>query len=618
MRYRILVSCHKDCSYAKSEIYTPIQVGTAVKGHHYLENMLHDDVGDNISAKNPEYCEVTAQYWAWKNLDAEYYGFCHYRRYFNFSGREYKEDGYGNIIEPFLGKKCKEKYGWTDARVEECLKDADLITTSSKDLRSLEAKGRTPREQYRNAPKLHYEDFERMLEVLAEKFPDYAPAARRFADGHVSCFCNMFIMRRDLFIEYSEWLFDVLEEFCRRSQTAHYSTEALRTPGHLAERLFNIWLLHLMETNPGIRRKELQCVLIEDTEKRELTLQPAFQNNCVPVVFAANNYFVPMFAACYQSMLEQITAEYNYDVVLISTDISKENKETLLQMGRGFSNVSLRFYHPGILLEDYQLQANAHISVETYYRFLIQTVLPDYEKVLYLDCDTIIAADVAELYQTDLDGYLLAAVRDVDFTGQINGANRPAMKYAKEKLGLKNPYDYFQAGILLFNEKEMRETYTLDEWLRFASESYQYNDQDVLNKYCEGRVKFLNMSWNLLTDCDHYRVKNVISYAPDEIQKEYQEARRHPKIIHYAGFMKPWHRPTEDYAHEFWKYARKTDYYEELLFRLDEGITDWKIRENSAGRENVERRRNLVNILFPRGTGRRAWLDGWYVRIFRR
>ena len=66
-------------------------------------------------------------------------------------------------------------------------------------------------------------------------------------------------------------------------------------------------------------------------------------------------------------------------------------------------------------------------------------------------------------------------------------------------------------------------------------------------------------------DHDHKRVKEVISYAPDEIQKEYAVAHANPMIIHYAGFKKPWYDPTEDYAQEFWKYARKTVYYEELL-----------------------------------------------------
>ena len=80
---RILVATHKE-SYAPSNAFiSQIQVGTALS-EHYIKDILHDDQGENISSKNRSYCELTAQYWAWKNEDADYYGFFHYRRYFSF------------------------------------------------------------------------------------------------------------------------------------------------------------------------------------------------------------------------------------------------------------------------------------------------------------------------------------------------------------------------------------------------------------------------------------------------------------------------------------------------------------------------------------------------------
>lgn len=122
--------------------------------------------------------------------------------------------------------------------------------------------------------------------------------------------------------------------------------------------------------------------------------------------------------------------------------------------------------------------------------------------------------------------------------------------------------------MILFNEKEMRRAYTLEQWLQFASRPYRYNDQDVLNIYCQGRVKFLDMSWNLLTDCDHTRISQVIAHAPEPIRQAYFDARRAPKIIHYAGHRKPWQKPTEDMADCFWRAMRKTPFYEEALFQM--------------------------------------------------
>ena len=84
---KILVSCHKKSYVPKSKYLFPIQVGCALSDSKY-QGMYYDNEGEHISGKNKLYCELTAQYWAWKNLDADYYGFFHYRRYLSFQ-KEY-------------------------------------------------------------------------------------------------------------------------------------------------------------------------------------------------------------------------------------------------------------------------------------------------------------------------------------------------------------------------------------------------------------------------------------------------------------------------------------------------------------------------------------------------
>lgn len=421
-RVQILISCHKPADYLKTEVFQPIQVGA--EGKTELPGMLHDNTGENISADNPMYCELTAQYWAWKNLDLDYYGFCHYRRYFNLSDEQYSEDAYGNILEDYLTEQTVRKYCLNDETVRKLTDQYDIIVTERKDLRKMPEGFTSSIDHYRRADHLHLEDYRLMLHIIDEKFPEYSESAHEFAKGHISCFCNMYILKKDLFFEYCEWMFAVLKEFCRRRNMSRYSTEALRTPGHLSERLFNIFLIQVLKKHPDLRVKEVQCVAIRKTDPQERELKPAFEGDAVPVVFAANNNFAPMFAACFRSLLDHASPENHYDVVLIESDMTPENREALCRMAEDVPNVSLRLYDPGRLVENYHLKANAHISVETYYRFLIQDILPEYDKVLYLDCDLIVNADVAELYHTDIEGYMLAAARDPDFLGQINGANK--------------------------------------------------------------------------------------------------------------------------------------------------------------------------------------------------
>ena len=567
-RIEILISCHKPTAYIENGIMKPIQLNAANSKMH-LKNMLRDDKGKNISKLNPMYCELTAQYWAWKNLDADYYGFCHYRRYFSFVEKKYDEDGWGNVVEPYPGEYIKEKYGITEDKMASLIEKYDVLITPIQDLHKMPTYNATVRSHYASAPHLHVKDLDKMLEIIDQKYPEYSESAHEFVDGHRACFCNMYILKKDLFYRYAEWMFGVLEEFCQQTDMSLYDTEALRTPGHLSERLFNIFLLQIQKENPNLKIKELQSVYFKKTDPQE-DLSPVFKDmgKTIPIVFAANNGFVAIFAACFQSLIEHLNPKYNYDVILIQSDVNDENKEKLLSMARPHKNLSLRFFDATRLLSNHKLKANAHISVETYYRFLIQEAMPDYDKVLYLDCDLVINGDIAEFYETDIRNYMVAATRDPDFLGQINGANKNTMEYIKTEFHMKNPYNYFQAGVLLFNEEKMREKHSVDEWLRLASKPYLYNDQDVLNLECEGSVKFVDMKWGLIVDHEHRRVSEVISFAPDYIQKEYKLAHANPKIIHFAGYKKPWYDPTEDYATEFWKYARKTAYYEELISHI--------------------------------------------------
>lgn len=565
LNLKIFVSCHKPAKVIRNGYLVPVLLG-AMKNETKMEGAVRDNKGDNISELNPSYCEMTAQYYAWKNVDLDYYGFFHYRRYLSFNEKRFIEDEFGNVIEAYPGDAVIEKYGLNEKVIESIVKKYDVVIPERKSLQRIGERWGTVREHYKKAPHLHVKDFDLMLDIIDENYPEYSKIAHDFAEGHVMCFCNMYIMKKELFFKYSEFVFGVLKEFCKRADMTQYDTEALRTPGHLAERLFNIFLLKLEQDNPDLKVIELQTVYFEKTDSQEV-LTPAFNDKkkTIPIVFAAGNNYMAIFATCLQSLIDHLNKNYNYDVVLIQTDVSNDNKKILQSMCESYSNLSLRFFDATCLLSGHELKANAHISVETYYRFLIQDVLPDYEKVLYLDSDLVINGDVAELYKTNIENYTLAATHDPDFLGQINGANRETMEYVETDFKMKDPYNYFQAGVLLFNEKKMREKHSLKEWLNLASIPHLYNDQDVLNLECEGEVKYLDMKWGMIVDHDHSRVRDVISYAPDKIQKEYAMAHANPMIIHYAGFKKPWYDPTEDYAQEFWKYARKTVYYEELL-----------------------------------------------------
>lgn len=298
-------------------------------------------------------------------------------------------------------------------------------------------------------------------------------------------------------------------------------------------------------------------------------LDPVFDGDPVVLVLAANDFYVPYLSALLESIADCASDVDEYDIIVFHSDISSEHRALLTgQMGK--DNLSLRFLNTACLIDDYEgrLFLHGHFRIETYYRLFMQDLLPAYSKALYLDSDMIVLEDIGHLYHTDIDGYLIAAAHDADTAGLYNGYVPHKKDYIDNILGLKSPYDYFQAGTILFNLEEFRRTYSVEELFEYAT-SYKWEllDQDVLNHFGEGRTKFIDMKWNVMTDWDDIRVKEIISLAPDWLQEDYFEARSHPSIVHYAGPEKPWVSPNCDMAAYFWEFSRKTPFYREILHR---------------------------------------------------
>lgn len=609
---RIFVTAHKNVDRFDSDIMQPVQVGPKNERFPWA---FHDDEGENIADLNPRYCELTTQYWAWKNINADYYGFCHYRRYFDFSETVHEENAFGEIMDDYIDAKAAKEYGLDDNNIAHVVKQYDVITTPFGDLDEIINKYGSPRALWEAAPLLHDDDLKRCYQILCAMYPDYRKDAQDFFNGNKACFCNMFIMKKEIFFDYCSWMFPILEEFDRNTDYSTYSKEALRTPGHLSERLLNIYLMHHKRIGSNWKFKELQCVHFTNPEPAE-ELEPldVFDKPIVPVVFAADDNYVPQLTTTVYSAMKNADPSYFYDVVVLQRNIAWDKQERLRDFFKQFPNMSLRFTNVERELSGHDLSTNnAHISIETYYRFLIQKLLPFYDKVLYLDSDIVINGDIAKLYNTDLQGKLLGAIRDIDFLANLNVKHGKRMGYAKNVLKMKNPYDYFQAGVLVLNTKAMRESYTIRQWLTYASNpAFIYNDQDVLNAHCEGEVLYLPWEWNVVHDCGG-RVGNLFVQAPNDIYDAYMRSRNNPQIIHYAGFQKPWTDPDCDFASIYWRYARETPFYERLLKRVVKAtapkapviVTPAK-PPRAVGEDNPIRK--IIDPIMPIGSRRRELL----------
>ena len=251
MDVKIFVCCHKKTPFKFNSVFTCVGLG----GFH-SPSFLTDNTGDNISDKNPFYSELTAHYWVWKNIQADFYGFFHYRRFLDFSS--HKNIPVFHKFSPSLFKK----YGWDTTTINHVCYNADVILPIKN-----KSKKHNPISLYDYYKREHHEkDLNITLDVLKEKYPDMAKTADDVINGTTGYFYNLFLMRKNYFQSYEKWLFDILFEVEKRINFSDYDSYQRRVFGFLGERLESIYIEHLKRTTSA-RILELPFIYWEENAK---------------------------------------------------------------------------------------------------------------------------------------------------------------------------------------------------------------------------------------------------------------------------------------------------------------------------------------------------------------
>ena len=201
--------------------------------HDHIVDYQPDDEGDNISIKNPHFCELTCHYWAWKNLkDVDIVGLNHYRRYFDFTKKwpQFSADKRFISTEVFLN----QDYQFPD--IEKILKKYDIILPIARHWRVSNT------QQYSD---YHIaKDWEMLRQIIKDRSPQYMPAFEKTMDhSNEAVGYNMFITHWEHFNAYSEWLFDILFEVERRVPPIDDPVQS-RIYGYMSERLINVFCEH--------------------------------------------------------------------------------------------------------------------------------------------------------------------------------------------------------------------------------------------------------------------------------------------------------------------------------------------------------------------------------------
>ena len=252
-RIKLFISVFKSADAKAGDMLTPVSAGAGLYSDDDPKMELCDNEGENISLLNPGYCELTVQYWAWKNCDFDFGGIMHQRRYFDFS-----DTAPYAIDNSRRAKKTYRIFNEPDADTLKILK-ADHSTVSSlmKRYRIIAPLGeniyQSVKRYYNRNDRKSYDDLALLCSVIDDLYPEYSESARLYLGQNCSYFCNMFVMDRELFCAYSGWLFDILFEYDRRKPKEYFYP---REQGKLAERLFGIYMTYL-KNNTDIPWAEL-------------------------------------------------------------------------------------------------------------------------------------------------------------------------------------------------------------------------------------------------------------------------------------------------------------------------------------------------------------------------
>lgn len=295
----------------------------------------------------------------------------------------------------------------------------------------------------------------------------------------------------------------------------------------------------------------------------------------IPIFYAIDDGYSKFVAVSIKSLIMNANNNYNYDINVIYENLSEENakklksletdnvKIILTEMNQNLSMITDKL---GNRLREYTF------TLTIFFRLFIPVMFPKYDKCIYIDADTVIPGDISRLYNEDLEDNYLGCIVDKSTID-----NEILASYFEEVVGI--PRDkYINSGVLLMNSKKLREL-KIDEKFLDLYTKYGFDviapDQDYINSMCYGHIKYLS---------------DIYDAMPNPNNKEVEK----PVIIHYNLFLKPWQYENVQYYDYFWKYAKSTPFYNEIL-EIKNSYTDEDRKKDSEWMDlMVSRAESLV------------------------
>ncbi|USF25630.1 hypothetical protein N510_000542 [Firmicutes bacterium ASF500] len=629
-----------DSETIDNPLYIPVRCG-AVFDEREGVTMLGDDTGDNISEKRMIFNEFTVIYWAWKNIEADYYGLCHYRRYLSFFNQDLPFYPLRQGMADSMSSATLKYYGFLDAeKIESEIVQHDMHVPyqySIEDSSICDHACKSIKEQWEKhcSSYLKPEHFDIMLELIKKRSPAYYKSALTFINGKMFRGFNCFIFKKELFHKMCEFIFPILFEFSTMIDCSNFSITQNRAPAYLGEWLFSIFIYH-HQLNSRLLIKERQLICFLNTGKRLPQLNPQFADRNVAIAVPLNDGNRSLVGVTLQSLLENTNQARNYDIILLeqsmdeneqSSWLKRQHNIALQKLTDSFSNVSIRFYDPKDELCELDIRKSGSLSgEEQYYIHLAPWIFEKYSKIVWLQDGILLNCDIAELYDKDISESYAAAVKNPIFDAMINGYIPNANEKFSSVLQMDNLFNYVSIELTLMNLELIRRNFKKKDVVQYLmKQKCECPPPDCFNHLFGSKISFLHQEWNRIECCslEYFKIKE---FFPAEVQTELSQATN-PKAINLRGMVGGWVPQQSQSAKLFWSYARNTSFYEELIFAtvIPPAIPFFPAQPyRSRARRLADkfipvgtRRRELAKCILPKGSMRWKFCKKIYYFIFR-
>ena len=291
----------------------------------------------------------------------------------------------------------------------------------------------------------------------------------------------------------------------------------------------------------------------------------------IPIFFSTDDVYLPFLDIAISSLIAHASKDYFYRIIVLNTGISSEHIDKIKaneQTGFEIDFVDISKHLESI--KSY-FKNVYHFSIATYYRLFIASLFPQYDKIIYLDCDLVVLGDISKLYHTELADSILGGVTD-----QYVQNTTEFRRYAKIALGL-NPDRYINAGVLVINLDAYRKNHIEDKFIELITK-YDFDlldpDQAYLNYLCQDKIHILPNGWN----------KEPLPLACD--------GKKH--IVHYALYKKPWQYDDVMDGEYFWTFAKRSSFFQQIMENKASFGDAEKATKEASAREILEHANQIV------------------------